>query len=217
MKRITFILFVVFSVQLFYAQKLTLFQEPNLVTETDIYLDSNNNKYSDLLTINFSGNIIDLPIGESEALINDISDVDVKNYLTSLELQYGTIMLEKVFPDLIWGDTQRINKRTSEPVIINDLSQVFQIHFSSLVPVEDITSALSNYTAIEYAEGPYEIYTLSTHPNYPLYTAGEHWNLDSVLAKFAWDFTLGDPTITISINDFYDPNVITLHEDLVDK
>ncbi|MCH7723900.1 MAG: S8 family peptidase [Bacteroidetes bacterium] len=209
--------FLLLSIVAMAQSNLTLLQKPNLVTESNIYLDEDNNKYSDVLTINFNGNIIDLPVGVAEASINDISDVNVKNYLTSLETQYGNITIEKVFPDLIWGDTQRTNKRTGEPVIINDLSQVFQIHFSSLVPIEDMVSALSNYTVIEYAEGPYEVYKLSTEPNDPWYTSGEHWNLDSVFAKFAWDFTLGDTTITISINDFYDPNVTTLHEDLVDK
>ena len=209
--------FLLLSIVAMAQSNLTLLQKPNLVTESNIYLDEDNNKYSDVLTINFNGNIIDLPVGVAEASINDISDVNVKNYLTSLETQYGNITIEKVFPDLIWGDTQRTNKRTGEPVIINDLSQVFQIHFSSLVPIEDMVSALSNYTVIEYAEGPYEVYKLSTEPNDPWYTSGEHWNLDSVFAKFAWDFSLGSTTITISINDFYDPNVTTLHEDLVDK
>jgi subtilisin family serine protease len=61
------------------------------------------------------------------------------------------------------------------------------------------------------------MYTLSTEPDDPWYTNGDHWNLDSVFAKFAWDYTLGDTTITISINDVYDSDVTTLHEDLVDK
>jgi subtilisin family serine protease len=217
MKRIAFILFVIISVQFLYAQELTLLQGQYLVTETDIYLDENNNKYSDLITINFNGNIIDFSQGESEASIEDIDDDDVKDYLYSLEILYGDISLEKVFPAKSWGDTVGTNRRTGESVTINDLSQVFQIHFSGIIPIESITTELSNYTAIDYAVGPYEIYTLSTEPDDPWYTNGDHWNLDSVFAKFAWDYTLGDTTITISINDFYFSTVTTLHEDLVDK
>ncbi len=213
----TIILPLLLSITTMAQSNLTLLQEPLLVTESDIYLDLNNNKFSDLITINFTDNIINLPVGVSQASINDINDVDVRNFLNSLVTQYGNITLEKVFPDLIWGDTERTNKRNGKTVTINDLSQVFQIHFSNLIPIANIISALSGFTAIEYAEGPYEIYMLSTEPNDPWYLAGEHWNLDSVFAKFAWDFTLGDTTITISINDFYLSYVTTLHEDLVDK
>jgi hypothetical protein len=66
------ILFFVLGVQLF--AQLTLWEEENLFTEVEIYLDENENKYSYQVIVNFSTNVIDLPFGEPEANIDDIRD-----------------------------------------------------------------------------------------------------------------------------------------------
>lgn len=217
-KFLVFFILMITIVSLSYSQtNLTLLQEPDLYTEADIYLDENFNKYSDLVTVQFNGDIVSLPTGESDATINDISNRVIRNYLNSLVDQYGIISLEKVFPNSFWGDTVRVNKRTGEFVIVSDISQIFYMHFSNLIPLEIIINQLRDFNDIKYAEAPYEIYSLSTEPNDPWYIAGEHWNLDSTFAKFAWDFTLGNSSITISINDVYNSNVTSLHEDLVGK
>lgn len=111
----------------------------------------------------------------------------------------------------------RTNRRTGETVSIIDMSQVYRIHFSELVMIDEIVNNLEALDNVDYAEGPFYAWSFATEPNDPWYVAGNHWNLDSISAKYAWDFTLGSPSITISINDFYNPNVTTLHEDLVDK
>lgn len=74
----TLIVFIFLNVSLL--AQLTLWEEEHLYTEVDIYLDEDDNKYADLVVVNFSTDVIDLPVGESEASINDISDEYIKNY-----------------------------------------------------------------------------------------------------------------------------------------
>lgn len=83
--------FILLSVSLF--AQLTLWEEEDLHTEVDIYLDENENKYAYLLVVNFSTNVIELPIGESEADINDISDENIKDHFIDLDSEYGPITL----------------------------------------------------------------------------------------------------------------------------
>lgn len=209
------ILFFALVAQLF--AQLELWEEENLYTEVEIYLDENENKYAYQVIVNFSTNVIDLPVGDSIASIDDISDIDIKNYFLELDAEYGPIRLEKYFPDTYWGDTVRTNKRTGETVTIIDMSQVFRIHFSELVMIDEIVNDLETLANVDYAESPFYAWALETEPNDPWYVSGDQWNLDSILAKYPWDYTIGSPNVTISINDFYDPNVTILHEDLVDK
>lgn len=205
----------VLVVQLF--AQLELWEEENLYTEVEIYLDENENKYAYQVIVNFSTNVIDLPVGDSLASIDDISDIDIKNHFLELDAEYGPITLEKYFPYTYWGDTVRTNKRTGETVTIIDMSQVFRIHFSEIVMIDEIVNDLETLANVDYAESPFYAWALETEPNDPWYVSGDQWNLDSILAKYAWDYTIGSPNVTISINDFYDPNVTILHEDLVDK
>ncbi len=209
---VTFFIFSITSLA-----QLTLWEEEYLFTEDDIYLDENENKYAYQVIVNFTTNVIDLLVGDSVATINDINDIEIRDHLVDLDAEYGPITLEKCFPDTYWGDTVRTNKRTGEIVSIIDMSQVFRIHFSEIVMIDDVANDLETLTNVDYAEAPFYAWMLETEPNDPWYVNGDQWNLDSTLAKYAWDYTIGSPSVTISINDFYDPNVTTLHEDLVDK
>jgi len=116
------ILFFVLGVQLF--AQLELWEEENFYTEVEIYLDENENKYAYQVIVNFSTNVIDLSAGDSIAVIDDISDNDIKNHFIELDAEYGPITLEKYFPDTYWGDTVRTNKRTGETVSIIDRKSV---------------------------------------------------------------------------------------------
>ena len=57
---IAFILFSVSSLA-----QLTLWEEEYLYTEVDIYLDEIEDKYTYQVIVNFSTNVIELPVGES--------------------------------------------------------------------------------------------------------------------------------------------------------
>lgn len=212
------IVFILFSVSSL--AQLTLWEEEYLYTEVDIYLDENEDKYAYQVIVNFSTNVIELPVGESEGSINDISDENIKDYFTDLDSEYGPVTLEKYFPDTFWGDTVRTSRRTGESVSIIDMSQVFRIHLSEIVKISDIINDLEALENVDYAEEPFYAWALVTEPNDPWYIAGEHWNLDSIFSKYAWDYTIGSSDITISINDSpnYDGGpTTTLHEDLVGK
>lgn len=100
------------------------------------------------------------------------------------------------------------------------MSQVFRIHFSEIVMIDEIVNGLESLEMVDYAEAPFYAWMLVTEPNDPVYVAGNHWNLDSVFANYAWDYTLGDTNVIISINDIpYSDGGPTnaLHKDLVGK
>ena len=100
------------------------------------------------------------------------------------------------------------------------MSQIFRIHVAEIIKISDIVNDLESIGNVDFAEGPFYAWSLVTEPNDPWYVAGNHWNLDSVFAKNAWDYTLGSSNVTISINDLPYSNggpTNTLHEDLVGK
>ena len=92
--------------------QLTKIEKPNMVSESDIYVDENNIRYSDLIKIKFSTNVINLPKGQKSAQLSDIVEYDVVEMFNDLERKYGPFNLYKVVPNAIWGDTIKINKRT---------------------------------------------------------------------------------------------------------
>ena len=141
MKKVLFVLVVFFFNVSLFAQlkKLTA---PNMFSPADIYLDNNGNRYSTLVTLKFNKFAISLPKGETSTSIDQIRFPEVKNFMNTLVKKYGGLNLVKAIPSAIWGDTIRVNKRTGKTVYIKDMSQIFTLKFTNLVPVDSIASVL---------------------------------------------------------------------------
>ncbi len=199
--------------------QLTLVSGTNLVTETDIYVNNQNVRYSDLIKIKFNQKIIDLPIGESIANLNDISNPDIKNHFLSLKSRYGDFSLNKAVPWTFWGDTIKTHKRTGEQVIVKDWSQIFHLNFNDLVPIDSIINELKSINNIEWVDGPMQAYLL-LEPNDYYFQNGEQWSLQRIQAAAAWNITTGSTAINIFIHDFFFlpfPGHTQLHPELINK
>ncbi|GEM_PF-1932565 len=209
-----FLLILIFqSIALAQLKKLS---EPNMVSPVDIYLDDNGNRYSTLVTFKFKTLAINLPKGVTNATIDKITFPDVKNFMNALIKKYGSIEIEKAIPTAVWGDTIRINKRTGKTVFIKDMSQIFKLGFSNLVPVDSIADALENIPEIEYAQGPVPAYLVAS-PNDPYYQDSNYrWSFDVIEAEPAWDITKGSSNIKVSMNDEFG-TLGQIHEDLIGK
>ena len=143
MKKVLFVLVVLFQCLTFaQLKKLTA---PNMFSAADIYLDKNGNRYSTLITLKFKEFAISLPKGETSTSIDQITYPEVNNFMNTLVKKYGGFNFAKAIPSAIWGDTIRVNKRTGKTVYIKDMSQIFTLKFTNLVPVDSISSALWNY------------------------------------------------------------------------
>jgi hypothetical protein len=187
-----------------------------MFSPADIYLDNNGNRYSTLVTLKFNEFAISLPKGETSTSIDQIRFPEVKNFMNTLVKKYGGLNLVKAIPSAIWGDTIRINKRTGKTIYIKDMSQIFTLKFTNLVPVDSIASMLGGLPNIEYAVGPNSAY-LTTSPNDPYYQDNNYrWSFDAINASQAWDITKGSSNIRVSLNDQFN-SLGQIHEDLIDK
>ena len=187
--------------------KLKKFIAANFYSISEIYIDSLNNKYSNLIRIQFNKKIIDLPKGQLKALNNDICSDEIKSTLTSLNNKYGYYELIKVFPDKIWGDSLAKNRRTGKMIAIHDRSQAYYIKFSNFIPLSEIIQTLQKNPDIEFAEEPEQIYLLDS-PNDPLYPLEGKWAFDGMQSEKAWGISKGRDNCLIGISDVYnnDPN-----------
>ena len=214
MKKILFALF--FLLQCLTFAQLKKLTAPNMFSQADIYLDNNGNRYSTLVTLKFNEFAISLPKGETSSTIDQITFPEVNNFMNGLVKKYGDVSLAKAIPSAIWGDTIRVNKRTGKTVYIKDMSQIFILKFTNLVPVDSIASVLMGLPNIEYAVGPISAY-LTTSPNDPYYQDNNYrWSFDAINASQAWDITKGSSNIRISLNDQFN-SLGQIHEDLIDK
>lgn len=200
------------------------FSQTNLVlrtgekyfSEEEIYLDSAGQRYSTLVKVKFDKKIIDLPAGISIANVNNVNSAEIRNFFNLLKNKYGELSLIKSISSSFWGDTVRLNKRTGLPVIVKDMSQLFKIKFSRLVPIDSIISKFKGLNDVLYVCGPLEAESL-IEPNDYFYVNGNQWGLGAISASPAWDITLGNPNITISTNDVYDQSITSMHPDLDSK
>ncbi len=117
------------------------------------------------------------------------------NYIKKLSRDWGTLY----------------NKRTHKKVDVPDISQIAQLRFKKLVPIDSIISYLKTQSFIKYAMGPEQI-KLCSSPNDPLYQSGTQWSLNRINAVKAWAITKGN-NIIISVNDTFTGSPI--HNDLV--
>jgi hypothetical protein len=190
----------------------------NLITESDIYIDKVTGcRYSKLITFKLNDNYIELENGVKNLRTADIQNKNVKNLLTCIEKNYGNFYLSKLVPSAEWGDTLIRNKRTGKLVSIPDWSQVFQMRFIKLVPIDSVIQKLINSGLVIYAEGPFQSY-ITISPNDEKYLSGNNWAFEKIEAERAWNITRGDTTIIIGIHDYFSDTLVTaLHEDLIGK
>ncbi|HET55469.1 MAG TPA: hypothetical protein ENN33_09675, partial [Ignavibacteria bacterium] len=136
--------------------------------------------------------------------------------LGELETIYGNFTIKKSVPSFEWGDTIAVNKRTNEEVLINDLSQIYQMEFMDLVPIEKIVEYIKNHARVEFARGPMKFY-LNTSPNDPYYSSDSsyyRWSFDQINAEGAWSITTGSSSIKVAVMDVFG-GVSQLHEELM--
>lgn len=196
--------------------QLVQITEPNMVSEANIYEDPNGTRYSELVTFKFKYKMVNMNRGEVIVSENKILYPAFRLLLNSLRTQFGNFVIKKAIPDVIWGDTIGVNKRTNQTVIVNDLSQIYRIYFSNPVPTEQLVNILNNHSNVKYAEGPIIAY-LTISPNDPWYLDQDYrWSFNVINAETAWDITKGSPLIGIGMNDLFG-GVSQLHEDLGSK
>lgn len=191
---------------------------PNLFSEADIFIHEESNiRYSDLITLKFNNKVIDLMPGVSAVELIDINNQEVKVYFNNLLEKYGGFDIVKLIPFAVWGDTLTINKRTREEIRVPDWSQVVQLKFDKLVPIDSIITELQSLSIIEYAEEPFSAYS-TIEPNDEKYVNGNNWAFTAINAQDAWEIKKGRSSIAIAIIDkFGNMKNVELHEDLIGK
>jgi hypothetical protein len=194
--------------------QLIQINEPNMVSEGNIYENPGGTRYSELVTFKFKYKMANMNRGEVIVSENKILYPAFRQLLSSLRNQYGNFVIKKSVPDVIWGDTIGVNKRTNQTVIVNDLSQIYRITFSNPVPTEQVANILKTHSNVKYAEGPIIAY-LTISPNDPWYLDQNYrWSFNVINAETAWDITTGSPLIGIGFSDQFG-GVSQLHQDLV--
>ena len=174
--------------------------------------------YSDRITVKFRNCVFDLKNGDKYANLDNISNKNpnLKSVFNLLKSTYGVNKVVKHFPDAVWGDTKKINRRTGNEVNIIDNSQVFIIKFDSPVPVQETLHLFRSLNIVEYAEEP-AVIVFYDEPNDDYYRDEQNdiqWYFNAIQADDAWDITHGSNDIVIGIidNGFYGN-----HSDIVNK
>lgn len=91
--------------------------------------------------------------------------------------------------------TVALNKHGKQVV---DLSLIYEMNYSSAIPVEKAIATLLSSGMLEYAE-PLFIHYQNFNPNDP--NTGSQYFLTSISAYAAWDITKGDTNVVIGIVD----------------
>ncbi|MBD3342910.1 MAG: S8 family serine peptidase, partial [Candidatus Lokiarchaeota archaeon] len=171
--------------------------------------------FSNVLYVKFNKCLLDLPTGVTIADFNDISAkyTNITQYFKNLEFDYGAFQIQKAIPTAVWGDTIKINRRTGKPVKLIDMSQLFILHFSQMVPINFIIQDFEQFEEVSYAHQPIQARDL-IEPNDPDYDTYQ-WNLKKIEAEDAWDITTGNSEIIVGIIEAH--GVKRDHEDLVGK
>jgi len=221
MRNFTILLLLVIIINSLSIAQLTKLTGPNMLTEADIYKNTQGVMYSNNVKFGFSKKMVEIMKGVSNVDINKIKYNAFKNKLTELNIKYGNFSIRKVNPSIQWGDTIRVNRRTKKLVSVPDLSQEYIIEFQKLVPYDTIAAYIKKIKNVKYAEGPLIAYLASTNPNDPWYynnsSQGPYrWSFDVIHAQDAWDITKGSPLIRVGIDDRFD-STISLHDEIASK
>ena len=100
--------------------------------------------------------VIDLAKGVKRASLQNIDNAfpDMVQFFQYLENGYGAYEIYKAISSAVWGDNIRTHRVTGKPVQIVDMSQLFILFFSEMVPIEQIIEELQWLDIVEYAHGP---------------------------------------------------------------
>ncbi len=182
------------------AQTLTpISMPPNGFSSVPIFEDSVGTRYATQVSVNFNSQVFNLPPGQRTADPNSSSSSAVAALFGDLEAEHGTITLEKVAPDAVWGQTTSTNIRTGDPCTIEDFSQLFTVQFPAPVPLDAVEADFEALAEVDYAQQPYVQASLGRssprggdpfdEPNDP--QRSSQYNLDKVQADRAWDLARG--------------------------
>lgn len=204
--------FLIFSISFAQLQKI---DDPLFISESPIYKNESGILYSDFIKFKFSEKLLDLSKDKYRVELDKINYPEVRGFFNDLKSRFGDFVINKSIKSAYWGDTLKVNKRTKEIVKVIDLSQIYQIEFSELVPVDSIIAELNMIDNIAYAEGPVMAY-LTITPDDPLYSSSNKWAFDVINAEEAWEMTTGASWIVIGFSDLFHglPN---LHNELIGK
>ena len=191
---------------------------PDLVSEAEIFIDESSQiRYSDLITLKFKEKIVDIKPGLSKLELADINNQKAKEYFKKILENYGQFDIVKLIPSAVWGDTLALSKRTGNTIHIPDWSQVIQLKFKNLVPIDIIIIYLQSLSVIEYAEEPFQA-CLMIEPNDEKYISGNNWAFTNIKAEEAWSISQGNSSIKIAILDLFGNCTSTnMHDDLIGK
>jgi len=168
------------------------------------------------LEVKFNCPVINLEQGVQYASLDDIAPEyeHIRTFLENLAGSYGEFQLVKQIPSAVWGDTLKPRASDGALVPVIDMSQLYLLHFSDYIPVEEVIEEFLKLSEVEYAHPPVEAVDLADPPNDPLY---EHqWNLVRIAAENAWQITQGAENIRVAI---IESNELPIrdHPDLVNK
>jgi len=98
---------------------------------------------------------------------------------------------------------------------MNDMSQLFSIKFSKFVPIDSIIDNLKKRDIVQYAHRPMVVWAFTDPPDDEYYDSTNQWNLYTIDAEGAWDFTTGSSSVEVGIVDpgYFNPS----HPDLSGK
>lgn len=138
----------------------------------------------------------------------------IRTFLENLAGSYAEFQLVKQIPSAVWGDTLKPRASDGALVPVIDMSQLYLLHFSDYIPVEEVIEEFLKLSEIEYAHPPVEAVDLADPPNDPLYEG--QWNLARIAAEDAWRITHGADNIRVAI---IESNELPIrdHPDLINK
>lgn len=167
------------------------------------------------LEVKFNCPVINPEQGVQYASLDDIDPQyeHVRTFLENLAGTYGEFQLIKQVPNAVWGDTLKPRATDGALVPVIDMSQLYLLHFSDYIPVEEVIEEVLKLSEVEYAHSPVEAVDLADPPNDPLYQ--DQWNLARIAAENAWQITQGAENIRIAIIESNLP--IRDHPDLINK
>lgn len=219
------LLFIGFPSHFIFGQQKT---QKRTYSEAEIIFENSVRK-SNLINVKFNKNVFPLPPGVRKADSNQISDSfpSIIALFERLERKYGHINFFKKIPDANWGDVWATHKLSGLPVRIHDMSQLFAIRFSQIVPIDSIISELNELGEVAYSQPPVQVvhYDDPDDPCYDdasgcppvigTYPHDDQWNLKIIEAAKAWGITKGIESIKVGIID--DQDINRDHKELASK
>lgn len=147
------------------------------------------------IVVKFKKQVVDIPIGEKYASINDITvyGYEFKSYLNQFNEK---IVLEKMIPHAKPNDTLWINSR-GETKKLNDWSQVFIIRFKNPKDIDQEIYKIRKMLEVDYVEPPVQFKNDETPDD--LHLSGNQWYLTKIQAENAWDISKGNLNVRIAL------------------